>query len=60
LDTALKILKEQGLPTLIALGLGYLLWQASEERVNHTVLLIDQLSDLREKVALIEGLCGKR
>jgi hypothetical protein len=56
-ETALKILKEQGLPTLIALGLGYLLWQASEERINHTALLIDQLSDLREKVAELKGVC---
>lgn len=49
-DIALKILREYGFPTLVAAFLGYLLWQAGEERVQMTALLIDQISDLRDKV----------
>jgi hypothetical protein len=60
-ETALKILEKFGLPTLVAVGLGGLLvyqtMGASEERASHTALLIDQLSDLREKVARLEGKC---
>jgi hypothetical protein len=60
-ETALKILEKFGLPTLVAVGLGGLLvyqtMGASEERAQHTVLLIDQISDLREKVARLEGKC---
>jgi hypothetical protein len=52
-DIALKILREFGLPTLLAVGLGallaYTMQQSAEERASHTALLIDQISDLREK-----------
>ena len=62
-ETALKILEKFGLPTLVAVGLGALLtyqtMQATEERASHTAVLIDQLSDLREKVAKLEGACAK-
>jgi hypothetical protein len=60
-ETALKVLEKFGLPTLVAVGLGGLLvyqtMGASEERTQHTALLIDQISDLREKVARLEGKC---
>ena len=60
-DLALKILKEYGFPTLVAAFLGAMLWQsdanAAEERAAHTAILVDQLSDLREKVAVLEGKC---
>lgn len=53
-DLALKVLDKYGLPTLIALGLGALLWQqmqaATEERAEHTVVLLDRLYDLQVKV----------
>ena len=56
---ALKVLKEYGFSTLVACSL---LWymnemrkDASEERASHTVILVDQFSDLREKV----GRCVK-
>lgn len=62
-ELALKVLREFGLPTLVAVALGGLLvWttmQASEERTSHTALLIDQVSDLREKVAKLEGACAR-
>jgi hypothetical protein len=50
-ETALKVLDKYGLPTLVAVFLGYLLYQASEERITMTSLLIDQIADLRTKVA---------
>jgi hypothetical protein len=60
-ELATKILKEYGFPTLVAAFLGAMLWQsganAAEERASHTAILIDQLSDLREKVAKLEGIC---
>jgi hypothetical protein len=60
-ELALKILDRYGLPTLAAAFLGAMLWQqgasAAEERAQHTVLLIDQISDLREKVARLEATC---
>ena len=61
-EMALKLLKDYGLPTLIAVGLWYTLdselkrnaaaleagrKEAAEERASHTVILIDQLSALR-------------
>jgi hypothetical protein len=62
-DLALKILKEYGFPTLVAAFLGAMLWQSgvnsAEERASHTAILIDQLSDLREKVAALEARCIK-
>jgi hypothetical protein len=60
-ELVLKVLKEYGFPTLVAAFLGALLWQsgvsAADERATHTAILIDQLSDLREKVARLEGKC---
>lgn len=60
-ELALKVLKEYGFPTLVAAFLGAMLWQsgvsATEERASHTAILIDQLSDLREKVARLEERC---
>jgi hypothetical protein len=60
-ELALKVLKEYGFPTLVAAFLGAMLWQqgsnAAEERAQHAALLIDQISDLREKVARLEGIC---
>lgn len=62
-ELAFKILKDYGFPTLVAAFLGALLWQSgvnsAEERAAHTALLIDQISDLREKVAKLEGVCGR-
>ena len=62
-DLALKVLKEYGFPTLVAAFLGAMLWQsganAAEERASHTAILVDQLSDLREKVAALEAKCEK-
>jgi hypothetical protein len=62
-DLAFRVLKEYGFPTLVAAFLGAMLWQsgasAAEERAAHTAILIDQLSDLREKVARLEARCGK-
>ena len=47
----LGLLKEYGFPTVVALGLGLLLKQQMDmqraERVDHTALLIDQMSALR-------------
>jgi hypothetical protein len=61
IELALKVLKEYGFPTLVAAFLGAMLWQsgasAAEERAAHTAVLVDQLSDLREKVAHLEGIC---
>jgi hypothetical protein len=52
--TAKYIMERYGFPTLVACAL---LWymnemrkESVEERAQHTVVLIDQLSDLREKV----------
>jgi hypothetical protein len=60
-ELAARILKEYGFPTLVAAFLGAMLWQsganAAEERAQHAALLIDQISDLREKVARLEGRC---
>ena len=62
-ELILKALREFGLPTLVAVALGGLLvWttmQASEARVSHTALLIDQVADLRAKVAKLEGACAR-
>ena len=62
-DLALTVLKEYGFPTLVAAFLGAMLWQsganAAEERASHTAILVDQLSDLREKVAALEAKCEK-
>ena len=61
-ELAAKILKDYGFPTLVAAFLGAMLWQsgvsAAEERASHTALMIDQISDLREKVAALEALCA--
>ena len=47
----MRVLKEYGFPTVVAIGLGLLLKQqmkdAATERAEHTVILIDQLSALR-------------
>ena len=47
----MRVLKEYGFPTVVAIGLGLLLKQqmkdAAAERAEHTVILIDQLSALR-------------
>jgi hypothetical protein len=60
-ELAAKILKDYGFPTLVAAFLGAMLWQnganSAEERASHTAILIDQLSDLREKVATMERCC---
>jgi hypothetical protein len=71
----IQILEKFGLPTLFAVGVGAMLaWtmvnsskeraiiaqQQSEERATHTALMIDQISDLREKVARLEGICTRR
>jgi hypothetical protein len=62
-ELAYKVLKDFGLPTLIAVGLGGLLvyttMQASKERIDHTQILIDQIYELTERVAKLEGLCTK-
>lgn len=54
-ETVLKILEKFGLPTLLAVGLGALLaWttmKQSDERATMTALMIDQIADLRQKVA---------
>jgi uncharacterized membrane protein len=63
LDAALRILRENGLPTLLAVGLGGLLvyttMRASEERTTYTALMIEQIADLREKVARVEVRCDR-
>lgn len=63
-ELAVRVLREFGLPTLLAVALGALLaWttvRQSDERVAYTGLLIDQISDLREKVARLEGACAVR
>jgi hypothetical protein len=60
-ELAAKILKDYGFPTLVAAFLGAMLWQtganSAEERASHTAVLIDQLSDLREKVSRLEATC---
>ena len=47
----MKVLKEYGFPTLVAIGLGLLLRQqmadAAKERADHTFILVDQLSSMR-------------
>jgi hypothetical protein len=62
-ELAAKILDKYGFPSLVAAALGALLWQsganAAEERAQHAALLIDQISDLREKVARLEGECRR-
>jgi hypothetical protein len=62
-ELAYKVLKDYGFPTLVAAFLGAMLWQsgsnAAEERASHTAILIDQLSDLREKVAKLEAECRR-
>lgn len=49
-----KGIKDFGFPVVIALVLSYIVIQqqkeAKEERASHTVVLIDQISDLREKM----------
>jgi hypothetical protein len=61
IELAMKVMERYGFPTLVA---GFLLWnmneqrkEAVEERAQHTVVLIDQLADLRAKVAVLEGKC---
>jgi hypothetical protein len=69
---ALKVLKEYGLPTFFAVGIGAMLaWnivagskeraaiaeQAAKERAEFTAIMVDQITDLREKVARLEGIC---
>jgi hypothetical protein len=62
-ELALKILDRYGFPTLVAAFLGAMLWQsganAAEERASHTAILVDQISDLREKVARLEASCSR-
>lgn len=53
-DLIYKGIKDFGFPVVIALVLSYIVIQqqkeAQEERASHTVVLIDQISDLREKM----------
>ena len=57
-DLIYKALKDFGFPVVIALALLYFMneqrKEAVEERAQHTAVLIDQLSDLREKVDRME------
>lgn len=54
-------LEKHGLATVIALALMMLIWQmnqqAARERVDHTALLIDQISDLRAKTGDVAKAC---
>ena len=47
----MRVLKEYGFPTVVAIGLGLLLKQQMDmqraERAEHTAILIDQMSALR-------------
>jgi hypothetical protein len=53
-ELALKVLERFGLPTLIALGLGALLWvemkAAREERANRFDIQMDYITDIRQMV----------
>ena len=50
-----KFIKQQGFPTLIAVALAYFVYHQfnanREDRNTWTAIIIDQISDLREKTA---------
>lgn len=53
-DLAIKILREFGLPTLLALALGAMLWwqmQRNEEAVDRWATLMEYVMDVRADCA---------
>jgi len=63
MDLAKMLLKQYGILGLLVLGMSAFIWKlqsdATEERASHTALLIDQVSDLREKTERLEGVCRR-
>jgi hypothetical protein len=56
-----KFIKQQGFATLAAVGLAYFVYHQfnvnKEDRDTWTAIVIDQISDLREKTATMEKAC---